>query len=211
MAANITFRVGVVLPAAGCGERMKLATPKQFCDVNGRPLICYTVDCFHRYWGDLKSWMHNISLSPCTKVFEISFLSPTLSGFFTLNGWPPSVQLAINMHFRWRPWHFGGLKSAAYIVSRQFLILNGCLYRREGPDSHSQDGIRRFQLMQHPSDLVSRSRENATEVECSRYSMSPDPPIPPTSPPIFFLLAFEFGHRKVWIYLLFFHLIIKIK
>ena len=130
MAANITFRVGVVLPAAGCGERMKLATPKQFCDVNGRPLICYTVDCFHRYWGDLKSWMHNISHSPCPKVFEISFLSPTLSGFFTLKGWPPSVQLAINMHFRWRPWHFGGLKSAAYIVSRQFLILNGCLYRR---------------------------------------------------------------------------------
>ncbi|KAK7478838.1 hypothetical protein BaRGS_00029937 [Batillaria attramentaria] len=52
---RVDFGVGVVLPAAGCGERMKLPVPKQFCEVFGRPLICYTIECFHRH-----AWIRQI-------------------------------------------------------------------------------------------------------------------------------------------------------
>ncbi|KAL8594675.1 hypothetical protein ACOMHN_052408 [Nucella lapillus] len=61
-----TFSVGVVLPAAGCGERMKLETPKQFCEVNGRPLICYTIDSFHR-----AAWIQQIVISTSAAHLEL--------------------------------------------------------------------------------------------------------------------------------------------
>ncbi|KAI8520896.1 hypothetical protein Bbelb_006500 [Branchiostoma belcheri] len=44
--ASVDFPVSVVLPAAGSGERMGLATPKQFCSVLGRPLLYYTLQAF---------------------------------------------------------------------------------------------------------------------------------------------------------------------
>uniref|UniRef100_A0A8C4SKF4 D-ribitol-5-phosphate cytidylyltransferase n=1 Tax=Erpetoichthys calabaricus TaxID=27687 RepID=A0A8C4SKF4_ERPCA len=40
--------VAVVLPAGGCGERMGLSTPKQFCKLLDRPLISYTIHAFER-------------------------------------------------------------------------------------------------------------------------------------------------------------------
>ncbi|XP_072547751.1 D-ribitol-5-phosphate cytidylyltransferase [Salminus brasiliensis] len=44
----VDFPVAVVLPAAGSGERMGLATPKQFCTFLNRPLISYTIETFER-------------------------------------------------------------------------------------------------------------------------------------------------------------------
>lgn len=38
--------VSVILPAAGNGERMNLETPKQFCEVQGKAIMCHTVDAF---------------------------------------------------------------------------------------------------------------------------------------------------------------------
>ncbi|XP_012925754.1 isoprenoid synthase domain-containing protein isoform X3 [Heterocephalus glaber] len=40
--------VAAVLPAGGCGERMGVATPKQFCRVLGRPLISHTLQALER-------------------------------------------------------------------------------------------------------------------------------------------------------------------
>ncbi|XP_071155450.1 D-ribitol-5-phosphate cytidylyltransferase-like [Mytilus edulis] len=40
--------VCVVLPAGGCGVRMEMDTPKQYCKVLNRPLILYTIHSFHR-------------------------------------------------------------------------------------------------------------------------------------------------------------------
>ncbi|XP_063095104.1 D-ribitol-5-phosphate cytidylyltransferase isoform X2 [Cavia porcellus] len=40
--------VAAVLPAGGCGERMGVATPKQFCPVLERPLISYTLQALER-------------------------------------------------------------------------------------------------------------------------------------------------------------------
>ena len=40
--------VCVVLPAGGCGVRMKIDTPKQYCQVLNRPLILHTIHSFHR-------------------------------------------------------------------------------------------------------------------------------------------------------------------
>ncbi|XP_005076272.1 D-ribitol-5-phosphate cytidylyltransferase isoform X1 [Mesocricetus auratus] len=40
--------VAAVLPAGGCGERMGVRTPKQFCRVLGRPLISYTLQALER-------------------------------------------------------------------------------------------------------------------------------------------------------------------
>ena len=66
--ADISFSVGVVIPAAGTGERMNMSTPKQFCIVNGRPLICYTIECFHRY-------CHRLDLVfLCFEIFRSQFL-----------------------------------------------------------------------------------------------------------------------------------------
>ncbi|XP_043114945.1 D-ribitol-5-phosphate cytidylyltransferase [Puntigrus tetrazona] len=46
--AAVDFPVAVVLPAGGSGERMGLATPKQFCAILNRPLISYTIQAFER-------------------------------------------------------------------------------------------------------------------------------------------------------------------
>lgn len=40
--------VAAVLPAGGCGERMGVRTPKQFCRVLERPLISYTLQAMER-------------------------------------------------------------------------------------------------------------------------------------------------------------------
>uniref|UniRef100_A0A8D0EKG0 D-ribitol-5-phosphate cytidylyltransferase n=1 Tax=Strix occidentalis caurina TaxID=311401 RepID=A0A8D0EKG0_STROC len=47
--------VAAVLPAGGSGERLGGATPKQFCAVQGRPLVSYTVRAMERI-----SWISNI-------------------------------------------------------------------------------------------------------------------------------------------------------
>lgn len=47
--AAVDFPVAVVLPAGGCGERMGLPTPKQFCTILNRPLISYTIQAFERW------------------------------------------------------------------------------------------------------------------------------------------------------------------
>ncbi|XP_077993898.1 D-ribitol-5-phosphate cytidylyltransferase-like [Glandiceps talaboti] len=43
---EMEFTTYAVLPAAGTGERMGLQTPKQYCEVLGRPLITYTLQRF---------------------------------------------------------------------------------------------------------------------------------------------------------------------
>lgn len=40
--------VAAVLPAGGCGERMGVRTPKQFCRILERPLISYTLQAMER-------------------------------------------------------------------------------------------------------------------------------------------------------------------
>ncbi|XP_008110822.1 D-ribitol-5-phosphate cytidylyltransferase isoform X2 [Anolis carolinensis] len=47
--------VAAVLPAGGSGERMGGGTPKQFCDLSGRPLVSYTVQAMERV-----SWISDI-------------------------------------------------------------------------------------------------------------------------------------------------------
>ncbi|XP_061212436.1 D-ribitol-5-phosphate cytidylyltransferase isoform X2 [Neopsephotus bourkii] len=47
--------VAAVLPAGGTGERLGGATPKQFCTVQGRPLVSYTVRAMERI-----SWISDI-------------------------------------------------------------------------------------------------------------------------------------------------------
>ncbi|XP_021242455.1 isoprenoid synthase domain-containing protein isoform X7 [Numida meleagris] len=47
--------VAAVLPAGGSGERLGGATPKQFCTVQGRPLVSYTVRAMERV-----SWISDI-------------------------------------------------------------------------------------------------------------------------------------------------------
>lgn len=40
--------VAAVLPAGGCGERMGVPTPKQFCPILERPLISHTLQALER-------------------------------------------------------------------------------------------------------------------------------------------------------------------
>ena len=43
--------VAIVL-AGGRGKRMNMDIPKQYLELNGRPLICYTLDCFEKSFVD---------------------------------------------------------------------------------------------------------------------------------------------------------------
>lgn len=38
----------VILLAGGVGKRMNVETPKQFMEINGKPIIVYTVECFQK-------------------------------------------------------------------------------------------------------------------------------------------------------------------
>ncbi|NXU50943.1 ISPD cytidylyltransferase, partial [Turnix velox] len=54
-AARAVPVVAAVLPAGGSGERLGGATPKQFCALQGRPLVSYTVRAMERV-----GWISNI-------------------------------------------------------------------------------------------------------------------------------------------------------
>ncbi|KAJ1520523.1 hypothetical protein ONE63_003645 [Megalurothrips usitatus] len=44
----VDFDVGVILPAAGSGERLGGATPKQYCKILGKPLFLYALEAFEK-------------------------------------------------------------------------------------------------------------------------------------------------------------------
>ncbi|XP_049654764.1 D-ribitol-5-phosphate cytidylyltransferase isoform X2 [Accipiter gentilis] len=58
--------VAAVLPAGGSGERLGGATPKQFCAVQGRPLVSYTVRAMERI-----SWIADIIVVVSPENIEI--------------------------------------------------------------------------------------------------------------------------------------------
>ena len=43
------MRISVIIPAAGIGKRMGGAIPKQFLELNKKPLVCHTLDYFRRF------------------------------------------------------------------------------------------------------------------------------------------------------------------
>ena len=51
----MNFTVAVVLPAAGCGARMDLGTPKQFAYLGNKPLLCHALDVFQKI-----SWVKGV-------------------------------------------------------------------------------------------------------------------------------------------------------
>ncbi|XP_051031043.1 D-ribitol-5-phosphate cytidylyltransferase [Phodopus roborovskii] len=57
--------VAAVLPAGGCGERMGVRTPKQFCRVLERPLISYTLQALERV-----SWIKDIVVAVTRENME---------------------------------------------------------------------------------------------------------------------------------------------
>ncbi|ESP02995.1 hypothetical protein LOTGIDRAFT_111165 [Lottia gigantea] len=68
---NVEFSCGIVLPAGGCGLRMKSPIPKQYKYVADKPLIFYTLYAFQRlFWVEFIivvvgecyfEWMKNFS------------------------------------------------------------------------------------------------------------------------------------------------------
>ncbi|XP_070326747.1 D-ribitol-5-phosphate cytidylyltransferase isoform X3 [Odocoileus virginianus] len=57
--------VAAVLPAGGCGERMGVPTPKQFCPILERPLISYTLQALERV-----SWIKDIVVAVTRENME---------------------------------------------------------------------------------------------------------------------------------------------
>nr|XP_012306139.1 isoprenoid synthase domain-containing protein isoform X2 [Aotus nancymaae] len=58
--------VAAVLPAGGCGERMGVPTPKQFCPILGRPLISYTLQALERV-----CWIKDIVVAVTGENMEV--------------------------------------------------------------------------------------------------------------------------------------------
>ncbi|KAL4229441.1 hypothetical protein ACF0H5_012479 [Mactra antiquata] len=52
---NIDFKVSVILPAGGTGERFGCDQPKQYCKLLNKPLIHHTISAFYRL-----PWIHDI-------------------------------------------------------------------------------------------------------------------------------------------------------
>ncbi|XP_049750609.1 D-ribitol-5-phosphate cytidylyltransferase isoform X1 [Elephas maximus indicus] len=63
--AGLGFGVAAVLPAGGCGERMGVPTPKQFCPILERPLISYTLQALERV-----SWIKDIVVAVTRENME---------------------------------------------------------------------------------------------------------------------------------------------
>ncbi|XP_053409570.1 D-ribitol-5-phosphate cytidylyltransferase isoform X6 [Nycticebus coucang] len=57
--------VAAVLPAGGCGERMGVPTPKQFCPILERPLISYTLQALERV-----CWIKDIVVAVTSENME---------------------------------------------------------------------------------------------------------------------------------------------
>lgn len=66
----MNIKVGVILPAAGSGERFGSDTPKQFCHVLHRPIILHTIDSFLR-----NPWIQNIIIVSSENEQMHKFLS----------------------------------------------------------------------------------------------------------------------------------------
>ena len=45
---DMSLPIVVILPAAGTGTRMNIAQPKQFCLLQGRPVISHTLQAFEK-------------------------------------------------------------------------------------------------------------------------------------------------------------------
>nr|XP_054350908.1 D-ribitol-5-phosphate cytidylyltransferase isoform X8 [Pongo pygmaeus] len=58
--------VAAVLPAGGCGERMGVPTPKQFCPILERPLISYTLQALERV-----CWIKDIVVAVTGENMEV--------------------------------------------------------------------------------------------------------------------------------------------
>ncbi|XP_007944849.1 D-ribitol-5-phosphate cytidylyltransferase [Orycteropus afer afer] len=58
--------VAAVLPAGGCGERMGVPTPKQFCLILERPLISYTLQAMERV-----CWIKDIVVAVTRENMEV--------------------------------------------------------------------------------------------------------------------------------------------
>uniref|UniRef100_UPI00398F5456 D-ribitol-5-phosphate cytidylyltransferase isoform X2 n=1 Tax=Pristiophorus japonicus TaxID=55135 RepID=UPI00398F5456 len=63
---GLDFSVAAVLPAGGSGERMGMATPKQFCQLLQRPLISVTLETFERV-----HWIKEIVVVVSKQNFEL--------------------------------------------------------------------------------------------------------------------------------------------
>ena len=47
----------IIIVAGGSGKRIKANIPKQYIDVNGKPLIVYTIDVFFKYNPDIRMYI----------------------------------------------------------------------------------------------------------------------------------------------------------
>ncbi|XP_014989413.1 D-ribitol-5-phosphate cytidylyltransferase isoform X3 [Macaca mulatta] len=61
-----SLAVAAVLPAGGCGERMGVPTPKQFCSILERPLISYTLQALERV-----CWIKDIVVAVTGENMEV--------------------------------------------------------------------------------------------------------------------------------------------
>ncbi|XP_037860615.1 D-ribitol-5-phosphate cytidylyltransferase isoform X3 [Chlorocebus sabaeus] len=61
-----SLAVAAVLPAGGCGERMGVPTPKQFCPILERPLISYTLQALERV-----CWIKDIVVAVTGENMEV--------------------------------------------------------------------------------------------------------------------------------------------
>ena len=75
----------VVITAAGTGTRTKQMVPKQFLNVNDKPIIIYTMECFQRhpdidaiYVAILEGW--EVFMDLYAKQFHITKLKGIIKG-----------------------------------------------------------------------------------------------------------------------------------
>uniref|UniRef100_T1ISS1 2-C-methyl-D-erythritol 4-phosphate cytidylyltransferase, chloroplastic n=1 Tax=Strigamia maritima TaxID=126957 RepID=T1ISS1_STRMM len=59
------LKISVVLPAGGTGERIGIKPSKQFYQIEGKPLLCYSIESFERL-----SWINHIAVAVASDLID---------------------------------------------------------------------------------------------------------------------------------------------
>lgn len=101
-------KIGVIIVAGGSGSRMKSNTPKQFIEINGKPLLQYTIDRFF-------NWNSNIDLILVLPETEID----TWKNLATQNNYPLNYRICKGGKER-----FNSVKNGLYLLENDHIMIH---------------------------------------------------------------------------------------